>query len=211
MKPTLNVLFLGASAGMLANSAYGANLIKNGSFEKPVVTAGSYELFSTGGTFTGWTVVGATGNVAVASGTAVESGFSFPAAGGAQWLDLTGASNTATGVQQTVATTPGAAYTLTFYVGNCDDPGGPWGTTSTVNVLVDGTQIYTATNSKGAGQTKIVWRKFTTTITASSAHTTIAFINGDPPSDNSNGLDLVSLVVQADDEPASGALQEQRN
>lgn len=189
---------------MLGSSAYGANLIKNGSFEKPVVVAGSYSDFSTGSTFEGWKVVGAAGDVSVVSGEFQSLGFSFPAAGGSQWLDLTGdASNSATGVQQTVATTSGTAYTLTFYIGNCDDPGGPWGTTSTVNVLVNGTQVYTATNSKGSGQTKLVWRKFTTTITATSAHTTIAFINGDPSSDNGNGLDLVSLVAQTDDEPAA--------
>ena len=192
-----------AAVGLLVNSAQGANLIKNGSFEKPVVVAGSYQLFSNNETFSGWKVIGATGDVSLVSGTFTQGGFTFPAAGGSQWLDLTGSSNTATGVQQTVATTAATAYTLTFYVGNIDDPGGYWGTTSTVNVLVNGTQVFTATNSRGAGQTKLVWQKFTTTITATSARTTIAFVNGDPPSDNSNGLDLISLVVQADDEPAA--------
>jgi hypothetical protein len=147
--------------------------------------------------------VGATGNVAIASGAFEQGGFTFPAAGGSQWLDLTGNSNTATGVAQTVATTVGTAYTLTFYIGNVDDPGGVWGTTSKVNVFVDGTQVYAATNSRGAGQTKLVWQKFSTTITATSEHTTIAFMNGDPPTDNSNGLDLISLVEEADEEPAA--------
>jgi hypothetical protein len=196
-------LCLAAAAGLLANSAHGANLIKNGSFETPVVIAGSYELVSTGDTFTGWKVVGATGNVGIVSGTFEQSGFTFPAAGGSQWLDLTGNSNTVTGVQQTVATTAGTAYTLTFYIGNVDDPGGILGVSSTVNVLVNGKQVFTGTNSKGTGESKQVWQKFATTITAASGHTTIAFMNGDSPSDNSNGLDLVSLVVQADDEPAA--------
>jgi hypothetical protein len=155
--------------------------------------------------FAGWKVVGATGNILVISGTYQGNGFTFPAARGSQWVDLTGAdSNTATGVQQTVATTAGTAYTLTFYIGNLYDPGGTDGTTSTVNVLVDGDQVFTGTNSRGKGQTKLVWQKFTTTIAATSAHTTIAFINGDSSSDNVNGLDAISLVAQADDEPASG-------
>jgi len=201
--PKMNVLYVAAAGALLVNSAYAANLIKNGSFEKPVVTAGGYEQFSTGDTFNGWKVVGATGNVAIASGAFEQGGFTFPAAGGSQWLDLTGNSNTATGVAQTVATTVGTAYTLTFYIGNVDDPGGVWGTTSKVNVFVDGTQVYAATNSRGAGQTKLVWQKFSTTITATSAHTTIAFMNGDPPTDNSNGLDLISLVEEADEEPAA--------
>jgi hypothetical protein len=202
MKPTMNIRLLAAAAGLLVNSAYGANLVRNGSFETPVAVTGSYLVFSTGDTFTGWKVVGATGNVGIVSGTFQQDGFTFPAAKGSQWLDLTGVSNTATGVQQTVATTAGTAYTLTFYIGNVDDPGGIFGTTSTVNVVVNGKQVFTATNSRGAGQTKMVWQKFTTTITAKSAHTTIAFINGDPPSDTNNGLDAISLVAQAEDESA---------
>jgi hypothetical protein len=201
MKPTKNILLLAVAASLLVNSAYAANLIKNGSFETPVVAAGSYQLFGTGDTFAGWKVVGATGNVGIVSGTFTQNGFTFPAAGGSQWLDLTGVSQTATGVQQTVATAAGTAYTLTFYIGNVVDPGGIFGIASTVNVLVDGKQVFTATNSRGAGQTKQVWQKFTTTITATAAHTVIAFINGDPSNDTNNGLDLISLVEQTDDEP----------
>jgi hypothetical protein len=82
----------------------------------------------------------------------MEGGFTWPAAVGQQWLDLTGdGSNSVTGVQQTVATTPGSTYTLTFYVGNPNDPGGPSGTTSTLNVFVNGTQTFSITNLAGAG------------------------------------------------------------
>lgn len=172
---------------------HGANLIKNGSFEAPVVASGSYQLFSTGQTLPGWRVVGAAGNVAPVSGTFKQNGFSFPAQAGRQWPDLTGISNTATGVAQTVATTPGTAYTLVFYVGNVYDPHGVFGTTSQVNVLVNGTEVFTAKNARRQGQT-LVWQKFMTTLRARSTRTTISFINGDAPSDNNNGLDAVSLV-----------------
>jgi hypothetical protein len=50
------------------------------------VVAGSYELVSTGDTFTGWTVVGAAGNIAIIGGTFERLGCTFPAAGGSQWL-----------------------------------------------------------------------------------------------------------------------------
>src|SRR5712691_6300117 len=107
-----------------------------------------------------------------------QNGIAFPAKKGKQWLDLTGFnSNSATEVAQTVATTPGVAYTLSLYVGNVVDPNGVVGTTSTVNVLVDGGQVFTAANSMGQGQSKQVWQKFTTTIMATSTQTTIAFIN----------------------------------
>jgi len=174
------------------------NLIKNRSFERPVVPSGGFRLFSTGKTFSHWKVVGDSGNVAVVSGMYTEQRFRFPAKAGAQFLDLTGASNTATGVAQTVATTPGAAYFLTFYVGNIYDPHGVDGVTSTVNVWVDGQQVYRATNSRGKAKTSLTWQKFTTTIVAASSTTTIAFINGDPPSDNVNGLDAITLVPQGD-------------
>jgi len=197
----LHACIVAANLGLLVPHVHAANLIKNGSFEKPVAPSGSYELFAESQKFGGWTVVGASGNVTLVSGTFTQNGFTFPAAGGIQWLDLTGNSNTATGVQQVVATTPGTAYTLTFYVGNVYDPGGIFGVTSTVNVYVNNALVFTATNSRGAGQTKEVWQKFTTTITASSAQTTIGFLNGDPGSDTCNGLDLVSLVAQADEPP----------
>jgi hypothetical protein len=187
-----------ATLCLLGTPAFAGNLIKGGNFEKPVVPPGGSMTFSTGQTFGHWTVVGAPGAVSVVSGTFTQNGIAFPAKKGKQWVDLTGFnSNSATGVAQTVATTPGVAYTLSFYVGNVVDPNGVFGTTSTVNVLVDGGQVFTATNSMGQGQSKQVWQKFTTTIMATSTQTTIAFINGDPSSDFTNGLDAVKLVPQA--------------
>jgi hypothetical protein len=186
-----------------ALAAQGANLIKNGSFERPIVAAGGLTCFSTGHTFANWTVVGATGNVCLLSTTYAGNGFTVPAEAGAQSIDLTGyGSNLATGVSQTVATTPGAAYQLTFWVGNVVNTGGPDGLTSTVNVLVNGVQVYTATNSLGAGSTSAVWQKFTATITSLTPQTSIAFMNGDPAGDNYNGLDGITLVPQADAEVA---------
>jgi|HubBroStandDraft_4_1064222.scaffolds.fasta_scaffold596458_1 hypothetical protein len=204
MKQTMSFKIL-AVAGLLIQGAFGANLIKNGSFEKPVIPAGTFTNFDTGtASLTGWQVVGATGNVSIVSTTNAGGGFTFPAAAGQQWLDLTGdGSNGATGVQQTVATTAGTAYTLTFYVGNPNDPGGPLGTTSTLNVFVNGTQTFSITNLAGAGLTSIFWQKYTTTIVAASSETTLAFMNGDGPADNTNGLDGITLVEQkaAPDQP----------
>jgi hypothetical protein len=139
--------------------------------------------------------------VSIISDTSVGDGFTLPAAVGAQWLDLTGpASNNATGVQQTVATTAGATYILTFYLGNAYDPTGGLGLTSTVNVFVNGSQTFAVTNTAGQGLTSIFWQRYTTTMVATSSETTIAFMNGDGPLDNLNGLDGISLVAQ---EPAA--------
>jgi Protein of unknown function (DUF642) len=186
----LSMLALGGTA-----SAATTNLVHNPGFEKPAVAPGSFLVFSTGQSFPGWKVVGASGNVGIVSGSFTQNGFKFPAKSGHQWLDLTGLSQSATGVAQTVITTPGTHYTLKFAVGNVVNPGGIFGTSSTVHVLVDGNQILTATNSNGAGITSQVWKTFTVGFIASSAATTIAFLNGDPSSDTNNGLDAVKLVA----------------
>jgi hypothetical protein len=194
MKQTMSIKLL-AAAGLLINGAFGANLIQNGSFERPLVPAGGFTNFDTGtSSLRGWEVVGATGNVSIVSTTHLEDGFTWPAAVGQQWLDLTGdGSNSATGVQQTVATVAGTAYILTFYVGNAVGNGS---VSSTLNVFVNGTQTFAVTNFAGAGLDMIVWQKYTTTIVATSSQTIIAFMNGDVPDDNVNGLDGITLVEQ---------------
>ncbi len=182
----------------------GASLIVNGSFEDPVVPVGNYSTFATGSSFAGWNVIGdASGNVSVLSGTygmlpgvMLPPGASWSPAWtpecGAQTLDLTGVSNTATGVSHTLATTAGTTYTLTFWVGNVVDPGVGWGTSSTVDVLIDGVQVLVAANSDG-NATALTWKQFTVRFAATAASTTIAFVNGDPSTDNANILDGVVL------------------
>jgi hypothetical protein len=187
-------LILGVLILVFAASAARANSIVNGSFETPLVPNGSFTNFLTGSTtITGWTVVGP--EVSIVSTNYASFGFTFPAQDGKQWLDLTGdVSNAVEGVKQTFATTPGTTYNLSYFVGNQVDPGGPWGTTSTVDVLVNGTLIQTATNSMGAGGTVQVWEQFTTSFLATSSSTTLEFLNEDPPADNSNGLDNVVVT-----------------
>jgi PEP-CTERM motif len=45
------------------------------------------------------------------------------------------------------------------------------------------------------GGSSQVWQQFAVDFTATSANTTISFVNGDPRFDNTNGLDNVSLVL----------------
>jgi hypothetical protein len=181
-------------AGATTVGSKNASILVNGGFEKPVVPVGTDENFGTGSTFDGWTVIGAEGDVAVVSGNEVYEGLTFRAASGHQCLDLTGGTATETGVQQTVVTTPGTTYTLRFAVGNISSSVDSYyyGKTSTADVLVNGTQVMAATNRKKNSK-KVVWKHFGTSFTATSASTTIAFVNGDPAGDNWNGLDSVSL------------------
>jgi len=188
------VLAVGVLIGSCNTASATTGLIKNGSFEVPVVPADGFKLFSTGQAFAGWRVVGARGNVGVVSGKYRGDGITFNAESGAQWMDLTGfESNMATGVAESVATTPGTEYHLTFWVGNVYDPGGIFGVSSTVKVYVNGVRKLTATNSLHPANHRQAWKEFALTIKATSSRTTISFINGDPRTDNSNGLDAVRL------------------
>lgn len=185
-----------ASALCFAAATAQGQLITNGGFETPAPPLGGFTSFGTGTTFTGWDVVGVPGAVSIVSGSFTSFGFSFPGQSGAAWLDLTGnVSNHATGVQQAIATTPGTAYDVSFWVGNIVNPGGPYGSTSTVNMLLNGNPFFTASNTGGAGTTSQFWQHFTTTFTATGTSTILAFINGDPVTDNSNGLDNLSVTV----------------
>jgi hypothetical protein len=173
------------------SSAHAVSLITNGSFETPTVPPGTFSNFLSGSSaITGWTVFGPA--VSIVSGSFGGGGFSFPAQDGIQWLDLTGpTSGPVEGVEQTVTTTPGQTYNLSFYVGNVS--GGVFGTTSTVGVLVNGSLLATRTNSTPG--TTLNWELFTVPFTAASASTLIGFENLDPPGDDSNGLDNISLAL----------------
>ena len=197
-----------AAAGLLATLGslpLRADSITNGSFESPVVPVGSFTNFASGSTLIpGWTVIGAASGVSIVSGTFTQNGISFPAEDGAQWLDLTGdGTNSNEGVEQTIATTSGAQYTVSFWVGNVYNPDGIFGTTSTVDVLLGGpkgTLLTAATNSNTTTGIQ-TWEEFTTTFTATGSTSTLDFINGDPPSDNSNGLDNVSVNLSGTPPP----------
>src|SRR5450755_994983 len=124
MRANLRVLMVAGFLMGVGSLSLQANLLTNGSFESPVVPTGSFTDFASGSTgITGWTVVGAAGGVAVINGTFAQECCTFPAADGTQWVDVTGLNtNSAEGVQQTVATTLGTQYTLSFEIGNIFDP-----------------------------------------------------------------------------------------
>jgi PEP-CTERM motif len=193
-----------AGALALSHPASAGVLLADG-FESPVVTPGAFQNFNTGTTFGPWTVVGP--QVSIVSTTFTQNGFSFVAQQGNQWLDLTGdgANSPADGVRTTLATTIGQAYNLSFYVGNIVNPGGIFGTSSTVDVLVNGTMVLAATNTSGTGSTSQVWQQFSLAGIATTNSTTFAFLNGDPSGDNSNGLDNI-VISTAVPEPSTWAM-----
>jgi hypothetical protein len=198
-------ILLAAVAVLSAGGAFGANLLSNGSFESPVVPVGGFANFATGQNIDGWTVVGP--QTSIVSGSFVQNGISFDAEDGAQWMDLTGdGSNRSEGVQQSVATVPGQTYQLSFWVGNVYNPGGIFGTTSSVDLLVNGKAMGAFTNSCTSCATRQSWDQFTTSFVATGTTTMVTFLNGDGPADNSNGLDNIVLAGRSAAAPEPGTL-----
>jgi hypothetical protein len=186
-----------AAQRMLAGAK--RNLILNGGFESPVVSPGTYQLFTPGQNIPGWNIVGPSGsNTALMSGSFTQNGFQLQQQTGKQYEDVTGTSDlinhNLAGVAQTVATVPGTRYTLSFWVGNVVNPGGIFGTKSTVEVTVNGRRVLLATNTSGAGSMSVSWQQFHLTFKAVRRRTTLAFLNYDPAPDTANGLDSISLV-----------------
>lgn len=179
-----------------------ANLIVNGSFESPLVPVGSFTNYPGGSTaITGWTVVGV--DSAVTSGSFVQSGITFQAQDGAQWIDMAGvtSNNPTSGVTQTFPTSPGVVYEVAFYVGSARD--GRFFDASTVDLTINGGPRVSYFNP-ATPSTMLDWKPFSTMFTATGASSTITFQNGSAANNFLSGLDNVS--VEAIPEPISLAL-----
>ncbi len=184
----LPVLFL-ASALLAFAAPVRADLMVNGSFENPVLPNGGQQ--SVSGSFPGWTVLG--DPTQFFNTNYMESGVRFDAEAGVQSIDVSGYTNTlSNGVEQTVATTIGQTYQLSFYVGRADyfDP-----TLATVNLSINGGSRVHYTNT-GLTTGQINWKQFTVDFTATTTGTTLAFLNGTPSTVGVvAGLDNVSLTA----------------
>jgi hypothetical protein len=181
---------------LLCTCSVQAGLV-NGDFEAPVI-AGGQNLPVPPQTIAGWTVVGGN-NTALISEPYAEGGVTFNAQSGNQWVDLSGFENTlADGLEQSVATTIGQEYQLSFYVGRSDvyDP-----LYAAVNLLIDGGAAGTFTNLN-LTPNAINWQQFTYTFAATGTSTTVTFLNGIVPGTGYvAGLDNVDL--KAVPEPSS--------
>jgi hypothetical protein len=169
-------------------------MITNGSFEDPVVAAGGYTNYLAGSTdITGWTVVGV--DSAVTSGTFMQSGITFEAEDGKQWIDLAGVTSNSdsSGVTQEVSTNVGQKYQLSFYVGATTDHNFFY--PSTVDLSIDGGTRTSYTNDvTPVPTTSLDWKQFTVDFTAKGATTKITFYNGSASNNYVTALDNVSLT-----------------
>ncbi len=207
-----------------------ANLILNGSFESPIVPSSSLSCgvqFNTqcqgfyshdqssppvAGPFDigDWAVIGKGGTPGVAvvmqlGNGYTENGLLFNPQDGTQSLDLTGEGNQgANGIKQTVATVIGTTYVLSFYLGR-EDPAAPGYEIgpSAIDLILNQDAPVNFINSSTFSN-DIAWEQFTYSFTATTASTTIAFLNATGVGNNFAGLDNVDL--EAIPEPATLAL-----
>ncbi len=179
-----------------------ADLIINGSFESPALPSGGLINVGGGGTaITGWTVQGSDVNLLQTNYSEVGNGMNqFNAEDGLNSIDITGNGNTgpADGIEQTVATTPGQTYFLSFYVGRAasDNGNSAYLDPTTVDLSIDGGPRTSFTNSLTAPSGGIGWEQFDTSFIAAGSSTTITFLNGTPAATSEAGLDNVSLVPE---------------
>jgi hypothetical protein len=149
----LAVSVLALSTAGLANA--GDNLVTNGSFET--------------GDFTGWTLSGDTTFTGVCNVSTCPGGFAPEDGTFAAYFGPVG--DTAT-ISQTIATTPGDEYSLSFYLAN------PVGGTPNYFNVTFGNSSFSFTNFG----TAFSWQQFTLTTLATSDQTQLSFTFRNDPS-----------------------------
>ncbi len=207
------------SVGLLNSGAAQATIFQNG-FDSPLVNhtgpsgdTGGYDNYATGATIGPWTVVGSSPRsdaVSVVTNDFTQRGFSFIGQGGTgQWADLAGQdTNGANGVEVKLSGFLNKAYTVSFWLGTVYDPP-VFGTSTTVSLLVNGFQTFSATTLGVPGESTQIWEKFTFTSNGVSNvdELTFRFISGDPGTDFNSAFDSVDIrTVDAVPEPSTWAM-----
>lgn len=181
-----------------------ANLIVNGSFETPVAPVGGTTIYGAGSaSITGWTVVGVgSDSVALVSTSFAQSGVTFNAQNGQQWIDLAGnASNSqSSGVTQSIATVPGNLYEVSFYVGSADDNVNNFFFPSTIDLSINGGPRAHFTNPI-APSNQLNWAQFVVPFVATGSSTNLTFYNGGASNNFLSAFD--NVVVDGVPEPSS--------
>jgi hypothetical protein len=200
-------------------STASANLLVNGGFEVPVATSGlncggiaDCQGFNIADSIGGWTVVGPGPTfpprtpIVILTNLYNEGGNFFQPQDGNQSLDLTGMSNQGlNGVSQTVATTPGATYSLSIRIGRHAQDANFYNGPAVASLSIDGSPVGTFSNNNTPPPNLLDWEEFTVGFTAAGAATTIALSSAVADlTQNEIGLD--NVVLAAIPEPGSLAL-----
>jgi hypothetical protein len=185
------------------------NLIQNGSFEtiSGTVPPDGYLTVDAddSATIPGWTVVTPAsyveaGNSSTAGSVDVtSSGYNnWGCESGNNCIDLAGTTEAPGGLVQSVPTTTGEEYSLSFwYSVNGDEA---TGVTHTLDVYIDGSSTAIDTVKPVSAGAPLTWEQSTVTFTATSTTSTVEFDDDTQPFDQNQGptLDNVSLIAVPD-------------
>ena len=194
-RTALQVLFLTAALGVATSPQ--ANLLTNGSFESGAfVNQGNDTMSLAAGStvITGWTVVTDT-----TAWIGAANPFGLSASNGSFFLDLTNYQANApfAGMSQTIATTPGATYSLSFDLGSSNR----WGRPDSITASAAGTsQTFTAPLTGSLND----WQSVLMQFVASSATTTV-LLQG---ASGINYIGLDNVVVEFVSGPGPGQIPE---
>jgi hypothetical protein len=135
----------------------------------------------------------------------MQSGVTFQAQDGQQWLDLAGhtSNSQSSGVTQTVTTTPGL-YEISFWVGSADDNVNNFFFPTTVHLSINDGPRVPFTNPT-APPNMLNWQQFVVPVVAVGASTKITFFNGGASNNFLSALDNV-VFERVVPEPAAYAL-----
>lgn len=199
MKSFRNLIQVAALMAFSASAAHAeTNLLTNGSFEDPQIPGHSYIIYNSGSSaITGWSIIGADTQL-----TRTEF---VPASHGSQWVDLTGIYGYNKGLRSdSVATTIGQSYTVSFDLGDYYAPG--FGT-STLGLTINNGPTISFTNIYESGI--MDWERKSYTFVADSTSTSLSFIgleNGVLGNNAVVGLDNVVFTTSPVPEPSTYAL-----
>ena len=200
------LLILAASVAtmVLTSPAHAANLISNGDFDNiggvwvDNTGLGSDDLQTAGATnIPGWTSVPGFANDFWFGPSNSYGLTASPGNGSGYAVDLTGEANNKPygGIEQTIATTPGSTYSLTFDLGTSPQYNGPGLgaaalTASVTGATLDGSQEFTL-----APTTSNQWQSEAVSFVADGTSTTIEFLADSAYTSRYTGLDNVSVAL----------------
>jgi hypothetical protein len=197
---------IASASALIATGAVAADLVQNGDFDNiggiwtDNTGLGSNDFQTAGGVvIPGWSnVSGLANEFWVLTPNGYSGLTASPGNSSIYFVDLTGEANSQPfgGLEQTISTTPGSQYVLTFALGagttwNLGPLAGSALTASATGTSLLASQLFTASTPTTANQ----WQTETLSFTADSATTTIEFL-GDSANVNSRyiGLDDVGVT-----------------
>ena len=189
----------------LAAGAASASMITNGDFSANAPAYTSYPGYSAAPNPTdptGWTVFGSTFAGVNGTGTGVGAPFApTSTAGVADFAFIQEGNNIAfDGMKQTVSTTAGQAYTLTYYASG---RAGDTPTTDLLEVILTDTINNNQITTQTPAITQAAFNVFTLNFTAPSASTNVEFLNDYPNANYGSTVDVTNVTMAAVPEPAT--------